>query len=110
MRVLKKGRRVTDSQLAIAVLPNQAGQARLGMAIAKRSIPRAVDRNSIKRQVREVFRQYPNLPELDLVVLTRRTTHADKPKAVRASALSLLHKIVRNNSNDTTSAIKATDK
>jgi len=48
-------------------------KARLGLAIAKKQIPRAVDRNRIKRVVRESFRIL-QLHEHDFVVLARRDT------------------------------------
>jgi ribonuclease P protein component len=49
--------------------PNELGHARLGMVVAKRQFKRAVDRNQMRRIIRETFRQYsPNLPALDVVV------------------------------------------
>ena len=47
---------------------------RLGMVIAKKNIPRAVDRNKIKRVMREVFRNHSSFPTdtcLDIVLLVR---------------------------------------
>ncbi|MDG1986500.1 MAG: ribonuclease P protein component [Halieaceae bacterium] len=47
---------------------------RLGMVIAKKNIPRAVDRNKIKRVMREVFRNQPSSPIdtcLDIVLLVQ---------------------------------------
>lgn len=49
--------------------PNALGRARLGMIVAKRLLPKAVDRNRVKRCVREAFRlQRVNLPPCDFVV------------------------------------------
>jgi ribonuclease P protein component len=53
--------------------PNAEGYARLGLAIAKKCARRAVDRNRLKRLVRESFRkQRLSLPRADLVVMCRR--------------------------------------
>ena len=93
MRVLKKGSRVSDSQLSFAVHANEQGEARLGLAIAKRAVPHAVDRNAIKRQIREAFRLHENLPSLDIVALTRRTTAAQDVKLTRKSAELLFKRI-----------------
>jgi len=42
---------------------------RLGMVIGKKLLRRAVDRNRVKRCIREGFRlQYPALPACDLIV------------------------------------------
>lgn len=57
---------------------NQAGAARLGLAISKRHCRRATGRNRIKRIVRESFRQASvELEGLDIVVM-------NKPDAERA--------------------------
>lgn len=55
--------------LEVFVRPNPVGHARLGMMIPKRVLPRAVDRNRVKRWVREVFRTHQEeLGPLDVIV------------------------------------------
>ena len=52
--------------------PNSAGVARLGLAISKQVSRRAVERNRLKRLVRESFRRVRHrLPAVDLVVMAR---------------------------------------
>jgi ribonuclease P protein component len=54
--------------------PNGLDHARLGLAISKRVSKRAVERNRIKRLVRESFRRARlGLPPIDLVVMARET-------------------------------------
>ena len=51
------------------IRPNAAGHARLGMVVGKRQFKRAIDRNRMRRIIREKFRLYsPDLPAVDLVV------------------------------------------
>lgn len=58
--------------LVLAVSQDQE-RARLGLVVAKKNVRKAVDRNRIKRLIRESFRlRLPELPPLDLVVLVRR--------------------------------------
>lgn len=53
--------------------PNGLEQARIGIIAAKKVAPRAVDRNRVKRMVREAFRSIrPELGGLDVVVRLRR--------------------------------------
>ena len=53
--------------------PNGLNGARLGLAIAKKCARRAVDRNRLKRLVRESFRAHvQSLPGVDIVVLCAR--------------------------------------
>ncbi|MCX7513345.1 ribonuclease P protein component [Frateuria sp. STR12] len=52
--------------------PNGLDHARLGLAISKRVSKRAVERNRIKRLLRESFRRArTQLPPIDLVVMAR---------------------------------------
>jgi ribonuclease P protein component len=52
--------------------PNGLGHARLGLAISKRVSKRAVERNRIKRLLRESFRRARHqLPPMDLLVMAR---------------------------------------
>jgi ribonuclease P protein component len=65
---------------------NDAGEARLGLAIAKKQVRRAVDRNRIKRVVRESFRHHQQeLASMDCVVMARRDTSAAANEELLAS-------------------------
>lgn len=56
--------------------PNERGHVRLGLVFSKRNVRRAVDRNRLKRLVRESIRlQQHQLPAVDIVVLARRGAH-----------------------------------
>lgn len=70
--VLKGGTRLNEKLLTIAFRANTLTSARLGFAISARAVPRAVDRNRIKRHARESFRTHrAGLTPNDLVVLAR---------------------------------------
>jgi ribonuclease P protein component len=82
---LKNGRRCSGRFLLLAIRPTER-LARLGLAIAKRHIPRACDRNTIKRIAREAFRlMRHSLPAVDVVVLAK----AQPKNAPNASRLEL---------------------
>jgi ribonuclease P protein component len=69
---------------------NDVGHARLGLAISKRVSKRAVDRNRIKRLVRESFRRMrAQLPAVDLMVMARAEACA-QPGAVLLAELDTL--------------------
>ncbi len=68
-RVFADNQRARTDYLIVMARPNAVGHPRLGMVIAKRLLARAVDRNRVKRCVRESFRQVlPQLPACDFVV------------------------------------------
>ena len=93
MRVLKNGKRVNNSQLSFAILANDEGHARLGVTLAKRFIKKAVRRNQIKRQIREAYRLQQSLPNIDIVVQTRKTTNLDDIKGIRQAADELFERL-----------------
>ena len=63
----------TDKFFTILAIQNDFDHPRLGLAIAKKNIRKAVTRNVIKRAVRENFRlQQHQLINIDIVVLARR--------------------------------------
>jgi ribonuclease P protein component len=66
--------RVTTPPFVALACPSPTGQARIGLIVGKRHCPRAVDRNRIKRMVRETFRvRRCRLPALDIVIQLVRT-------------------------------------
>ena len=68
-RVFADNQRARTDYVLVMARPNAVGYPRLGMVIAKRILARAVDRNRVKRCVRESFRQMlPELAACDFVV------------------------------------------
>ncbi|WP_108446184.1 ribonuclease P protein component [Halomonas denitrificans] len=56
--------------------PNALGHPRLGLIFSKKNVRRAVDRNRLKRIVRDSIRlRQQRLPAVDIVVLARRGVH-----------------------------------
>ncbi len=70
--VFKRAKNSRTSYFTVLAYPNQRAYARLGVIVAKRVVRRAVDRSSIRRFVRECFRnQQQALVGFDMVVLIR---------------------------------------
>ena len=64
--------RASHKHCLILAKPNNLGYARLGLIIAKKHIRLAVQRNRIKRLIRESFRQQQNMAGIDAIVLARK--------------------------------------
>lgn len=71
-QVFSRNIRVGDDSFTLLISKQHSLASRLGFAIAKKQIKRAVDRNRIKRLIRESFRQQQKtLPNRDIVVMVR---------------------------------------
>ena len=62
--------RVSTPEFLLLARRNQLERKRLGMVVSKRITSLAVNRNNLKRLIREVFRR-TEIISLDIVVLTR---------------------------------------
>lgn len=72
-RVFSKPIRIHRHEVSLIVTPNDLGFARLGLAIKKKDVQKAVARNRIRRFVRESFRkEHSALQGIDIVVLVRK--------------------------------------
>ena len=70
--VFAEAAKSSDSYLTIIARSNRLKVPRLGLAISKRNIRHATDRNRIKRLAREAFRHHQAaLAGLDIVVMAR---------------------------------------
>ncbi|HET7931243.1 MAG TPA: ribonuclease P protein component [Rhodanobacteraceae bacterium] len=77
--------RASSSHFSLRWIPAAAGECRLGMAVSRKISKRAVERNRIKRQVRESFRtRRAQLPGLDVLVIARTSAAGTPSPALRA--------------------------
>lgn len=72
-KVFAKPVKSGDQYFTLLAIRNDLDHPRLGLAIAKKQIKKAVWRNAIKRAVRENFRmRQHSLGSMDIVVLARK--------------------------------------
>jgi ribonuclease P protein component len=75
---------------------NGLNEARLGVVVGKKLLKRAVDRNRVKRIIREQFRrERRNLPACDLIVRLAAKPAPLDGKLVAGDFLALLEKLQR---------------
>ncbi|UNM96782.1 ribonuclease P protein component [Ignatzschineria rhizosphaerae] len=74
---------------------HEKSQPRLGLAVSKKNFKKAVDRNLIKRIIRESFRLHQaSLKGLDIVVMSRGTTSVADRAALHTSLERHWEKII----------------
>ncbi|WP_130538455.1 ribonuclease P protein component [Thiomicrorhabdus indica] len=92
--VFADAERFANRNWTLIVRPNQQSIPRLGLAIAKKQLLRAVWRNRVKRIAREAFRQHKDdLSGYDIVVLGRRGMQDIDNETLHKSFLHLIRKI-----------------
>lgn len=85
-QVFNKNIRMGDAGITILVSAHTGTSPRIGFAIAKKQIKKAVHRNSLKRIFRESFRKNQHrLPARDLVVMVRKQILLSDSIQLRAS-------------------------
>lgn len=95
-KVFREAKKVKQQYLLLQVMYNNLPYSRIGIAIAKNRIPRAVDRNQIKRIIRESFRLAKISRGLDIVVIVQQGF--DKlTKAKQREQLDYLWQRLKNN-------------
>jgi ribonuclease P protein component len=101
-RVYRQGARAGDALFAVNVLPNAYGHARLGMSVGAKTVGNSVQRNRVRRLLREIFRhRREQLPAMDFVVTSRPGARSATRADIIASVERLLTVAVRKASTDT---------
>jgi ribonuclease P protein component len=71
--IFGKSKRLSTEHFNILCAPNSLGYPRLGLVVGKKAVPGAVERNRIKRVLREVFRlNKPLFGSMDVVFVAKR--------------------------------------
>lgn len=68
-RVFANPKKVKMGSFLLLARPSEQNSSRLGLAISKKRVPHATDRNRIKRHFRESFR-HADLPAIDIVAIS----------------------------------------
>jgi ribonuclease P protein component len=77
--------RLRDRFFDLVLHPRAGNSPRLGLAISRKALPRAVDRNRVKRLVRESFRERAaSLPGADVIIMVRAAVASAESSALRA--------------------------
>lgn len=99
--VFAQAERFGNRNWTLIVRPNNEDFPRLGLAIAKKQLQRAVWRNRVKRIAREAFRLHKKaLNGYDIVVLGRKGMQEIDNKTLHDSFLHLIRKIHKSKLKD----------
>jgi len=92
--VLRSSRKVKGRLAVIHAIAGRSTDSRLGLALTRRLVPRAVDRNRIKRMAREAFRRHAlKHAGVDCVVVLRGAFAASHAAAVRDEIRALFDQL-----------------
>ncbi len=89
-----RGRRFGNGFFAVTVISNDKSGPRLGLAVALRVTRTAVERNRIRRIIRESFRLHQHtLPAVDVVVSARANARGASAQTLRGSLAALWRQV-----------------
>ena len=92
--VLQGSLRWRDEFFGVYAVPNPHAYGRLGIVVSRKTSPRAVVRNRVKRQIRESFRgRQENLAGLDFVVVASPRAGREQVATLRAALGKLWEKV-----------------
>jgi ribonuclease P protein component len=94
-RVFQEGRSAANALLVVRSAPNSEGVTRCGFAVGKRLAPLAVDRNRVRRRLREALRTLPLPPDTDLVVTARAPALKATFDDLRSALAGLLKRLAK---------------
>ena len=97
--------KVSSRNALLLARDNQLGHPRLGLVVGKKNVKLAIERNRIKRQIRESFRLSQNrLNGVDIVIVARRGIADLTNTELRQQFDKMWQRLVRQRST----ALKAT--
>ena len=92
--MFRNGRRVEGSYLQLIIAP-AAGVGRTGFVIGRKTLARAVDRNRIRRKLRELMRALrPALGGYEIIVRVKRAGNRAEQDAAADEAHRLLETLI----------------
>ena len=87
-------KRINGVALTLHYMPNQLGHARLGVVVGKKTAKRAVQRNYMKRVLRELFRQQQSvLAGVDILARPQKAFTRPEYAMIRDEFLQLLERL-----------------
>ncbi len=94
--VLRQGRTYRNPLFIMVSKPNTRQTGRLGITVSKKVSKRAVDRNRLKRLIRESFRKLQlSLPNNDFIIIARsNAAHADN-RTINHTLTQMWNKLAR---------------
>lgn len=92
--MLAQGRRLRGPLLTINLVANDRQDSRLGLAIARKAVPTAVQRNRVKRVIRDYFRQHwPEISGYDCVFFAQPAAATATRQQIRCALIDLWQQV-----------------
>jgi len=94
---LRKGKTHRNPLFVLVSQANEAQKGRLGITVSKKVSKKAVERNRLKRQIRETYRYcHAQLPSEDIVIIARAKAAKADNKTIREMLTTLWAKFSSN--------------
>lgn len=91
--VFEQAKKIVTADFIVLYRKNNLSQARLGLALSKKRIAKAHDRNRIKRLVREGFRQN-KMYSVDMIFLAKQGIAKQSNKQINTALSKIWEKLI----------------
>lgn len=91
--VFKKGRGLRSDSLFLKFVKNETGKTKIAFVVSKKVSNKAVDRNKIKRRLREAVREVGFNQGFDIIIIAQPQALEKDFKGIREEIKSLFKKI-----------------
>ncbi len=91
--VFSNAKKLGNQSFLLLYRGNTLRNARIGIIIAKKNVPKAHDRNRLKRIIRETFRNSDNLANIDIIFLARHGLTKIDNATLRNNLINELNKL-----------------
>jgi ribonuclease P protein component len=93
--VFREGRRSEGRHVQLVAAAAAQNPGRIGYVIGRKTLPRAVDRNRLRRRLRETVRAMrPALASYDVILRVKKVANRMELDAAVSEAAGLLHALV----------------
>ncbi|MCK4553470.1 ribonuclease P protein component [Candidatus Parcubacteria bacterium] len=101
--IFKNGKSSYDKLIGVKAIQNQLGNSRFGILVSAKVSKKAVERNKIKRQIREIIKLQLNKIKLgyDVVIITLPAILGKSYQEIERSVISHLKKLGLYNKKQT---------
>ena len=91
-RIFKQGRGFKENALFLKIVEKEAGPTKVGIIVSKKVSKKAVERNKVKRRIREIVRKIEFKQGFDIIIITHPSAKDLSFEEIKEQIINLFKK------------------